>query len=253
MRQIFPRFALVMALAFCVGRAGAAVLLDASSNAVPPLGTVSVDLRFADASESATVVVLEFAFDPSLCAPIGAVLVPEQASKSVDWNVVDTKLVVVAYSLGDAFVPGDTLRLYVRVAGAAPAGAFFVARGNASATNESLDDLPVVLSGFSVNVQPVGGFHAADTDENWAISLSELLRVIQFFNANGFHCQADTEDGFAVGPGDLSCDPHDSDYVPQDWDISLGELLRLIQIYNIALGSYHPDVAGEDGFSPEPF
>jgi len=79
--------------------------------------------------------------------------------------------------------------------------------------------------------------HAADTAEPYGlISLSELLRVIQFYNTGGLHCAAlpeDTEDGYLPGPGiNANCTPHDSDYAPQDWDINLAEILRLIQIFN---------------------
>jgi len=56
------------------------------------------------------------------------------------------------------------------------------------------------------------------------VILSELLRVIQFYNSGGYHC-ADppdsTEDGYVPGPGaEQGCTPHDSDYNPQNWIIS---------------------------------
>nr|HPO15538.1 Ig-like domain-containing protein [Candidatus Hydrogenedentota bacterium] len=68
--------------------------------------------------------------------------------------------------------------------------------------------------------------HTADQNNDYQINLSELLRVIQFFNSNGIHCQTGTEDGFNPGPGDQTCVPHQSDYSPQDWVIGLSELLR---------------------------
>ena len=81
--------------------------------------------------------------------------------------------------------------------------------------------------------------HSADIDGDGKINLSELLRVIQFFNIRGYHCVQGTEDGYAPGlDGDHTCRPHASDYNPQDWQIDLGELLRLIQIFNI--GHYYP-------------
>ena len=92
--------------------------------------------------------------------------------------------------------------------------------------------------------------HSADPNGDWKINLSELLRVIQFFNTGGYHCEAGTEDGYAPGlEGDKSCQPHGSDYNSQDWQISLSELLRLIQFFNF--GAYHscPGV-GEDGYCP---
>ncbi|HRV31714.1 MAG TPA: hypothetical protein P5169_08370, partial [Kiritimatiellia bacterium] len=89
------------------------------------------------------------------------------------------------------------------------------------------------------------------------VILSELLRVIQFYNSGGYHC-ADppdsTEDGYVPGPGaEQGCTPHDSDYNPQNWIISLSEVLRVIQFYNL-MGYYHcPDKNTEDGFCPAPW
>ncbi len=97
------------------------------------------------------------------------------------------------------------------------------------------------------------GRHTADQNADHLISLSELLRPIQFFNTRGFHCQAGTEDGYAPGPeGDTSCTPHDSDYNPQDWRINLYEILRLIQFFNSGGYHYCPGVGTEDGFCPGP-
>jgi len=92
------------------------------------------------------------------------------------------------------------------------------------------------------------GYHSADTDKDWTINLSELLRVIQFFNMGGYHCDpSNEEDGYAGGyDGDHSCTPHDSDYNGKDWMINLSELLRLIQFFN--MGGYHPCPGIEDNY-----
>ena len=92
--------------------------------------------------------------------------------------------------------------------------------------------------------------HSADQDGDNQISLSELLRVIQFYNSDGYHCEAGTEDGYAPGQGDTACAAHGSDYNTQDWYINLSELLRLVQFYNSA--GYHTCAEGEDGFCPGP-
>jgi len=89
-------------------------------------------------------------------------------------------------------------------------------------------------------------YHSADTLPDYQISLSELLRVIQFFNSEALHCEAGTEDGYAPGTGSMECSFHTSDYNPQDWAISLSELLRLIQFFNS--GGYHVKAGTEDGF-----
>ena len=94
------------------------------------------------------------------------------------------------------------------------------------------------------------GILTADQNGDNLISLSELLRVIQFFNSGGFHCQDGTEDGYAPGPGDQSCAPYDSDYNPLDWEISLSELLRVIQFFNSGGYHYCPGEGTEDGFCP---
>jgi hypothetical protein len=90
--------------------------------------------------------------------------------------------------------------------------------------------------------------HNADQNADNQISLSELLRIIQFYNSGGLHCMGGTEDGFmpGVNAGAQGCAPHASDYNPQDWFIALTELLRTIQFYNI--GGYHLCPGGEDGF-----
>lgn len=94
--------------------------------------------------------------------------------------------------------------------------------------------------------------YATDVNGNYKVELSELLRLIQFYNTDGLHCAAPdpgTEDGFVPGfDGDHTCAPHDSDYSPRDWVISLSELLRVIQFYNS--DGYIPCGEGEDGFCP---
>lgn len=98
------------------------------------------------------------------------------------------------------------------------------------------------------------GVHTVDQDGNSVVSLSELLRVIQFYNIGGLSCAnppSSTEDGYVPGGGgDTSCTPHDTDYLPQNWIISLSELLRNIQFYNIGGYHYCPDENTEDDYCP---
>ncbi len=98
---------------------------------------------------------------------------------------------------------------------------------------------------------PALAYHSADyASADWSISLSELLRAIQFYNVGQYCCDPQGEDGYAPGSGDHTCAVHDADYSSRDWSISLSELLRLIQFYNV--GMYHVDLAGEDGYAPGP-
>jgi len=103
------------------------------------------------------------------------------------------------------------------------------------------------------DIRIYGQRHDADQNGNGEISLSELLRVVQFFNAGGLHCAADpgnSEDGFMAGRNEASegCAHHASDYTPPDWQISLSEVLRLVQFFNS--GGLEPCATGEDGYCP---
>ena len=102
-------------------------------------------------------------------------------------------------------------------------------------------------------------YDGGEPDER--INLTELLRVIQFYNMQAYHCASDDEfsdEGYAPGPGDHACIPHSSDYYnpdtgsKQDWNINISELLRLIQLYN--MGGYYwcprHTPPTEDGFCP---
>lgn len=93
-------------------------------------------------------------------------------------------------------------------------------------------------------------FASADVDHNHRIDLSEVLRVIQLYNAGGLHCDGAAEDGYAPGVGDKGCAPHTSDYAPQDWRIGLSELLRAVQLYHAPGYAACPE--GEDGFCAMP-
>ncbi len=99
--------------------------------------------------------------------------------------------------------------------------------------------------------------HSADFEAPFgAFSLSELLRVIQFFNVGGFCCAVDrnTEDGYVAEACEArACTPHRSDYDGgADWTISLTELLRAIQIFNSGGYVACPGEDTEDGFCPTP-
>lgn len=93
-------------------------------------------------------------------------------------------------------------------------------------------------------------YHSADTDRDHVISLQETLRVIQFLNLGGYHCDTTGVDGYAVAVGESTCTPHDIDYNPQNWKVSASELNRLIQFYNAGGYGYDPDAGTEDDFYP---
>lgn len=91
--------------------------------------------------------------------------------------------------------------------------------------------------------------HRADYRNFGNLDLTELLRVIQLFNSDGYECAENTEDGFSPGGIDDGCAPHSSDYQVVDRKISLSELLRAVQLYNSGL--FLPCEGGEDGYCPQ--
>lgn len=105
-----------------------------------------------------------------------------------------------------------------------------------------------------------GQRHSADSSDNFIISLSEFLRVLQFYTIGSYSCAFNpefSEDGYVAGPtGDELCTLHASDFdLTNDgaFRISLSELLRLVQLYNAR--TYHQcplDPESEDGFCPGP-
>jgi len=92
--------------------------------------------------------------------------------------------------------------------------------------------------------------HRADWQGSGNIDLGELLRVIQLYNAGAYHCEANTDDGFAPGPGKEICKPHTSDYAPQNWSLNLSELLRVVQLFNFGAYFHCPGAGTEDGYCP---
>ncbi|MCC6144074.1 MAG: DUF5011 domain-containing protein, partial [Candidatus Hydrogenedentes bacterium] len=66
----------------------------------------------------------------------------------------------------------------------------------------SLATEPATLAVFE---RPAAGQHAGDSNGDWSMNLSEVLRIIQFFNVGSLQCSPGTEDGFAPGTGDTAC------------------------------------------------
>ncbi|MBI1319885.1 MAG: PQQ-binding-like beta-propeller repeat protein [Candidatus Hydrogenedens sp.] len=85
--------------------------------------------------------------------------------------------------------------------------------------------------------------HRADLNADGKFELTELLRVVQLYNAGGYACDDSTEDGYrpieASGAKgrDIRCLAHTADFQDSgNGAIELSEMLRVIQIFS--LGGY---------------
>jgi hypothetical protein len=176
-----------------------------------------------------------------------------RSGKTFDFEPHGKSVSVVVCGGRDTLHQGDLFYLNFQVSPSAAGGASAVLRDagtNASDAAGEFVSLNVANGGVTVTAEPKP--HTADYNKDWSISLSEVLRMVQLYNVGSLHCDAATEDGYAAGPGDQTCAPHDADYNPRDWKISLEELLRMIQFYNSPGGSYHVEPGTEDGFAPGP-
>ena len=105
-------------------------------------------------------------------------------------------------------------------------------------------------------------FHAADANENRRIDLSELLAVIELYNAR----RASVRTGrYTAGDDGIFRPAPDETRLPKrlhtadlnhNGQISLNELLRMIELYNtrsgtVRTGAYRSDLDAEDGFRPD--
>lgn len=113
--------------------------------------------------------------------------------------------------------------------------------------------------------------HSADSDGNFALSLSELTRVIALYNTRngtlrtGRYAVATTatEDGFTPDATTANSATvtlpryHSADTTPRDGKLTLNELTRVIELFNvrtgnIRTGAYRVQSGTEDGFAPAP-
>ncbi len=130
----------------------------------------------------------------------------------------------------------------------------------------TLDDMvtpdPLVLHALPAT-------HSADTNADYQLSLTELLRVIELYNTRKgttrtgrYRPAVGTEDGFTsdsatsagVAPDFTAYHSADSN---RNGELSLTELLRVIELYNTRAGTtrtgrYHVSPGTEDGFASGP-
>ncbi|WP_221031767.1 YDG domain-containing protein [Actomonas aquatica] len=126
----------------------------------------------------------------------------------------------------------------------------------------TLDSTNYTFSAANAQFTIDPGYHFADTDRDYTIGLSELLRMIELYNyregyrrTGAYQSDDTTTDRYAPGDGERLL-PHTADS-NGDGQLSLIELTRVIELYNTReggtrTGAYHYRGTTEDGFAPGP-
>lgn len=214
----------------------------------------SISLRTlltVSSNESVSAIQFDVLYNPGICevVTVNAGESSISAGKQVQYNVITAGQVrVLIAGLNQNTIPsGSIAQITFKVCGSAPAGDSTLSLTRVVLSSPTGTSVPATANNGILTVQR-SSYHSADQNKDWKISLTEVLRVIQFYNSGGYYCSCGTEDGYGVSGGSRDCYPHNSDYYGgADWKIQLYEILRLIQIYNY--GSYHPAVGTEDGFA----
>jgi len=74
-------------------------------------------------------------------------------------------------------------------------------RSGTTRTGEYHED-ETTYSGYAPGPGSITTYHSADTTQDGRINLTELTRMIELYNSDGYHVEAGTEDGFAPGADD---------------------------------------------------
>lgn len=236
-----------------VAKASAATLGLGSANGTPGGATVVLPVTLTpDTAETVVAFQLDLGFDAAFLTLANIALGPAStaASKTLSVNTLGPGAVrvLVAGINQTAIAGGDVLDISVQVNSGAT-GITDISLSGVVLADPTGHSVPVTTANGTITAEVVVQRpHSADSNRDFKISLSELLRVVQFYNIKAMHCDGVSEDGFAPGPGDQTCTPYDGDYNPRDWKVALSELIRIIQFYNAA--GYSQNAAGEDGFVP---
>ena len=204
------------------------------------------------------------AFAPALLSPPENTVVPVGQPFTVGVVTVGKPAPAYQWRRGGVAIAGATNPGFsVFSASASDAGSYDVVITNPSGTFTSPAAIVALTGG-------TGGTHSSDLDLNFRVSLIELTRVIELYNArNGTTrtgCYAvattTTEDGFVADPARstsavVALARYHSADSNRDGKISLTELTRVIELYNYRSGTtrtgqYKIQPGTEDGFAPGP-
>lgn len=230
-----------------------AATLQTASVVASPSASINVPVVISrSASEAVAAIQCDFVFDALRFSFVGAVASSAltAAGKQVQVSEISPgRHRVLAFGFNQNVIPaGHVFTLQLTAAPDAPNGGYLISPEGIILSDPNGSRIPTQGLSGTVTIGPVN-HHSADVDENLIINLGELLRGIQLFNAGQYHCDASTEDGYAIGQGPQDCVPHSSDFQgTPNWRITLTELLRLIQLFN--LNGYVPSITTEDGYEP---
>jgi hypothetical protein len=241
----------VVVIALCCAQSYGAVSVSLSDTSAPSGGIAVVTLNLNETTDLPTALVIDLAFDIVLATICKVAPGSAAGDATVDYNATDGGMTLILFGPSAPLANGVLATLYVEIADSTPPDTTISIADNASsAANMNAQGLDLTLSATSIAVLPLTQAHDADTDGNGRMGLSEVLRAVQLYSVGVYYCDEESEDGYSITSGAQDCSTHDLDFNAPDWNLDLSELLRCIQFFNAFKGSYHLDVAGEDGFAP---
>ncbi len=202
-----------------------ATLSIESGNAENGTQIVLNTLLTVSGSEAVSAIQYDVLYNPVVCEVISVTAGPSSisAQKQVQYNILSAgKVRIIIAGLNQNTIPGGSVaQITLQVCRSAPAGNYSLALSGVILSSPTGSSVPASAVNGSLQVQRTL-YHSADQNQDWKISLTELLRVVQLYNSGGFYCSCGTEDGYGLTANSWDCYPHSSDYYGgSNWKIQL--------------------------------
>ncbi len=247
---------LLWVLLLIIGNAGAAdVLLNTPQQSGRTGEIHTLPVRLEQTTQPVGTLVLNLYFDVAEVELVDITFASELADlgKETYSRIQDSHAVIILTLGAPLENPGDLIYLHLQLNNNLDTDEIsWLLYYEASAAAQDASKMDVIYtSGKILILDQEATYHSADINRDRIISLSELLQVIQLYNAAAYHCDALAEAYYAPGAGEAeneTCKRHDSDYLEPAWNIGLRELLHLVQLYNAF--SYQYDSGFQEQFYP---
>jgi hypothetical protein len=241
---------LLWALLLIIGNAGVSDVLLSTPQLSGRTGEVlTLPVHLENTTQPVATLVLNLYFDVAKVELNDITFAAELAElgKQTYSRILDSRAIIILTLGAPLENPGELFYLHFRLRNYIEYDAFaWLLFYEASAATSDALRMDVTYSpGIILLLDQKATYHSADINRDRIISLSELLHVIQLFNAGAYHCDTLSKKFYAPGMGEIeneTCIHHDSDYLEPAWNIGLRELLHLVQLYNASGYQYDSEI-----------